>query len=157
MNLPISTTEAHSAVISSSILVVFYRLFTAIFYIHSHFTFVIAFVFIICVYFLWRCGPIRSRASSFLRFLDHTQRRTTVGRTPLDKGSARRTDLYLTTHNTHSRQTSMPSAGFEPTIPADERPQTYAFDRAATGSDIQTGYGEQFYLSSNTLYIISFQ
>jgi len=47
-------------------------------------------------------------ASSFLRFLDHTQRRTTVGRTPVNEGSARRRDLYLTTHNTHNRQTSMP-------------------------------------------------
>ena len=27
----------------------------------------------------------------------------------------------------------MPPVGFEPTIPADERPQTYAFDRTATG------------------------
>jgi hypothetical protein len=35
--------------------------------------------------FLWRCDPTRVMASSFLRFLDHTQRRTTVGRTPLDK------------------------------------------------------------------------
>ena len=35
----------------------------------------------------------------FLMFLDHTQRRTTVGRTPLDEQSARRRDLYLTTHN----------------------------------------------------------
>jgi hypothetical protein len=48
-------------------------------------------------------------ASSFLRFLHHTQRRTTVGRTPV---------------------------GFEPTITAGERPQTYALERAATG----TGY-----------------
>jgi len=40
-------------------------------------------------------------------FLGHT-RRTTVGRTPLDEWSARRRDLYLTTHNTHNRQTSMP-------------------------------------------------
>ena len=38
----------------------------------------------------------------------HTQRSTTVGRTPLDEWSARRRDLYLTTHNTHSRQISMP-------------------------------------------------
>ena len=66
-------------------------------------------------------------------FLDHT-RHTTVGRTPLDERSARRRDLYLTTHNTHNRQTSMPPAGFEPTIPAGERPQTYALDRAATGT-----------------------
>jgi len=27
-----------------------------------------------------------------------------------------------TTHNIHRRQTSMPPAGFEPTIPASERP-----------------------------------
>ena len=39
-------------------------------------------------------------ASSFTRFLDHTQRRTTLGRTPLDEWSARRRDLYLTTHTT---------------------------------------------------------
>jgi hypothetical protein len=31
------------------------------------------------------------------------------------------------------RQTSMPPAGFEPAIPASERPQTHALDRAATG------------------------
>ena len=67
-------------------------------------------------------------------FLDHTRRRTTVSRTPLDKWSARRRDLYLTTHNTHNRQTSMPPVGFEPTISAGERLQTYALDRAATGT-----------------------
>ena len=61
-------------------------------------------------------------------FLDHTQRRTTVGRTPLDEGSARRRDLYLTTHNTDNRQTSMPPVGFELTISAGERPQTYDLD-----------------------------
>jgi len=32
--------------------------------------------------------------------VDHTQRRATVGRTPLNEWSARRRDLYLTTHNT---------------------------------------------------------
>jgi hypothetical protein len=37
-----------------------------------------------------------------------TQRRATVGRTPLDEWSARRRDLYLTTHNTHNRQITMP-------------------------------------------------
>ena len=54
-------------------------------------------------------------------FLDHTQRRTTVDRTPLDEWSARRRDLYLTTHDTHNRQISMPPVGFELTISADER------------------------------------
>jgi hypothetical protein len=72
-------------------------------------------------------------ASSFTRFLDHIQRRTTVGRTPLDGLSASGRDLYLTTHNTHNRQTSMPRVGFEPTISADERPQIYALDRPALG------------------------
>jgi hypothetical protein len=75
-------------------------------------------------------------ASSFLRFLDYTQRRTTVGRTPLDEWSARRKDLYPTTHNTHNRQTSMPLVRFETTISAGERPQTYALDRAATGTGL---------------------
>jgi len=84
------------------------------------------------VCFLWCCGRTRAMASSFLRFLDHTQRRTTVGRTPLDKWSARSRDLYLTTHNTDNRQTTMPPVGFEPTISAGERPQTNALDRAVT-------------------------
>ena len=57
---------------------------------------------------------------SFLMFLDHTQRRTTVGRTPLDELSARRRDLYLTTHDTHNRQMYMPPVGFEPKISAGE-------------------------------------
>jgi hypothetical protein len=60
--------------------------------------------------------------ASFTRFLDHTQRRATVGRTPLDECSARRRDFYLTTHNTHNRQISMPPMAFEPTIAAGERP-----------------------------------
>jgi hypothetical protein len=55
-------------------------------------------------------------------FLDHTQRRTTVGRTPLDERSASRRDFYLTTHDTHNRQISMPPVGFEPTISVGERP-----------------------------------
>ena len=77
-------------------------------------------------------APQWARASSFTRFLAHTQRRTTVGRTPLDELSVRHRDLYLTTHNIHNRQTSMPPVGFEHTISAGERPQTYALDRAAT-------------------------
>ena len=40
-------------------------------------------------------GPTQAMASSFLRFLGHTQRRTTLGRTPLDEWSARLRDLYL--------------------------------------------------------------
>ena len=58
---------------------------------------------------------------------------TTLGRTPLDKCSARRRELYVTRHNTHNRQTSMYPPGFEPAIPGDERPQTHALDRTPTG------------------------
>jgi hypothetical protein len=76
---------------------------------------------------------LRVLASSFLRFRYHEQWHFTVGRTPLDEWSARRRDLYLTTHNTHNRQTSMPPAGFETAIPAGERLQTHALDRSATG------------------------
>jgi hypothetical protein len=83
--------------------------------------------------FFGRCDPTRAMAYSLLRFLDHSQRCSTVSTTPMDGWSARRRDLYLTTNNTHNRQTSMPPAGFEPSFPAIERPQTHALDRAAPG------------------------
>ena len=80
--------------------------------------------------FLCRCGPTQAMASSFLRFLDYTQRRMI----PLDARSVRRRDFYLTTHNTHNRQTSIPPVGFEPTISVGERPWIYTLDGAATGT-----------------------
>jgi hypothetical protein len=55
-----------------------------------------------------------------------TLRHTTLGRTTLDEWSARRRDLYLTTHNTHYRQTYMSPVGYEPTIPASRQSQTHA-------------------------------
>ena len=55
----------------------------------------------------------------------------TICRTPLDEGSARRGGIYLTTHTTHTRQTSMPPAGFDYGTPESERPQTHAVDGAA--------------------------
>ena len=80
--------------------------------------------------FSWRYNPVvlfstalyRALASSLSRFIDHTQWRATVGRTPLDEWSIRRRDLYLTTHNIHNRRTSMPPVGFETTISAGKRP-----------------------------------
>ena len=89
--------------------------------------------------FVWFYGVRASQwamASSSTRFLYHTQRHTTVDRTALDKWSASLRDLYLTTHNTHNRETSMPPAGFEPTISAAERPQTYTLDRTVTGAGL---------------------
>jgi hypothetical protein len=91
------------------------------------------------VTFFFFCGAATHRGLWPLYswgFLDHTQRRTTVSRTPLDEWSARRRDFYLTTHNTRNRQISMPRVWFEPTISPGERPQTYVLDRAATGTGV---------------------
>ena len=74
----------------------------------SHSSYYILSFFFFC---FWRDTPLWARASSLTRFLDHTQRHTTVGRTPLDERLVPRRDLYLTTHNTHNRQTSMPTGG----------------------------------------------
>jgi hypothetical protein len=65
----------------------------------------------------------------------HLHLHTTVGRTPLEEGWARRRDLYLTTQTLYNRQTSMSPVGFEPTIPARARPQTYPLNRAAARID----------------------
>jgi len=69
-------------------------------------------------------SPQCERASYIKKILDHTQRRTAVVRTHLVEWSAICRDLYLTTHNNHNRQTSMPQLGFEPTISGGETPQT---------------------------------
>jgi hypothetical protein len=37
------------------------------------------------LFFLWLCRPARAMASSFHEVFDHTQRRATVGRTPLGR------------------------------------------------------------------------
>ena len=93
-------------------------------------------IIILSVFVCGATAPSGARASSFPRFLDHTQRRTTFGRTPLDEWLSRRRDLYLTTHNTHNRQTSKSPVGFEPTVPTDNQPQ--GLDRVAAGAGIVT-------------------
>ena len=84
---------------------------------------------ILCICFFFYFGattPGGGGPSSFTGFLDHTQRRTTVDKTPLDERLARHRDLYLTTHNMlHSQQTDIHApVEFEPTISASERLQT---------------------------------
>jgi hypothetical protein len=76
-------------------------------------------------------APQWAKASSLSRIHDHTQTPQSVGFLWTNDQPLRR-DLYLTTHNTHNRQISMPPAGFEPTIATSERPQTYALDCADT-------------------------
>jgi len=86
-----------------------------------------------CFVFLWRNSPTRTYALSISMFLYHTQLDTQTHRV----GSLWTSDQPLaeaaanTTNNTRG-DTSMPSAGFEPTIPAIERPQMWALDRTAT-------------------------
>jgi hypothetical protein len=96
----------------------------------------------LCIFSLWRCGATRVRASSFLRFPDDTQRRATVGRTPLEKWSARRMDLYLTTHNTHNRQTSMSPAGYKSAVSAGGRPLASAFSPCRLPSFLEIHVGD---------------
>ena len=75
--------------------------------------FMIVYIYIyIYILFFFCCGAATQRGSwppHSLCFLDHTQRRTTVGRTPLYEWSALYRDLYLTTQ--HSQQTNIHAPG----------------------------------------------
>ena len=86
-------------------------------------------------FFLWCFYPIPVHGLPLTGFAITPIWHTRIGRTPLDEWSARRSDLYLTTHDVHKRHIPMQPAGFEPTIPASERRQTHALDRAATDTD----------------------
>ena len=74
---------------------------------------------------------------SYCSILPHSKTHT-LRRTPLDEESAPRTDIYLSTHNTHMRQTSMPPPGFEPAIRANERSQTNASDHMTNVNSVIT-------------------
>jgi hypothetical protein len=91
------------------------------------------FIYIFCC-----CGPMWAMASSFMRFLDHTQWYTTIGRTPLDEWSALPRDLYLTTHTRGRHRCSRQD--LKPTVSAGEQPQTYALDCTATGTSCCNNY-----------------
>jgi hypothetical protein len=54
------------------------------------------------------CRPTRAMTFSLPIILDPTQRRTTVGRTPLKELLARRRGLYLTTRNSHNKHSCTP-------------------------------------------------
>ena len=96
---------------------------------------------------LWYKIPTQARAASSLRFLDHTQLHNTVVKTPLDEGSPRFTDLYLTTQNTDNRQACMSHAGYERAIPACDWLQTVTVDRSASG------IGEILYMGRYNLFV----
>ena len=81
---------------------------------------------------------LRPNAGHGLLILEGYRSHTTTHHSRYDTsgrmiGSSKRS-LPDNTHNNHNRHTSMPPTGFEPTISAGERPQTYALDRMATGT-----------------------
>jgi hypothetical protein len=118
-------------------------------------------IIIISVFFIWNTQskihafffPIGATAPSGpgpprYRGFTITLRHTTLGRTPLDEWSAPLGDLCVTTHNIHDRH-PCPPPRFEPAIPASERPQTHALDRAATWIGTHNNYS-----INNILYYI---
>jgi hypothetical protein len=56
----------------------------------------------------------------------------------------------------HKRQTSIPSAGFEPAILATKRPQTYALDLAVTGISNYFWYSSKFLFLTMSLELKSY-
>jgi hypothetical protein len=63
------------------------------------------------IFFLWPCDPTRVMASSFVRFLDHTQRRITVGKKDFS-GRVISSSQRPVPHNTqHSQQTNIHALG----------------------------------------------
>lgn len=68
------------------------------------------------------------------RFIFYVFRSRHNGRTPLDEGSDRRRDLYLTIQPSKEKDIITP-AGFEHRIPAINWRQNVALDQSATGID----------------------
>jgi hypothetical protein len=85
-------------------------------------------------------APSRPRAPHYRGFLITLRSPHSVGLLwPSDQQNA-----YLTTHNTHKRQISTPSAGFETAVPTSEKLQTQALDRTATGIGFGVSYSSIF-------------
>jgi len=84
--------------------------------------------------FLWRFGP--TRAGQGLLILEVTRPHTTTHHRRQDSSGwvISSSQRPLPDNTQHSQQTSMPPVGFESTISAIERPQTYAFDRTTPGT-----------------------
>ena len=85
---------------------------------------------IICL-FLWR-HSLTAYTASLMRFPDHTDTPQLVGilwtrdRSVAETSTGQHMTFITDIHAPH------PPEGFEPTIPARERPQTYALSRAVT-------------------------
>jgi hypothetical protein len=90
--------------------------------------------FIIIHSLIFRLGfQLEHRAPLGVSVITHAIRHTVGLLWTSDQPVAETSPAQDNTTYKHERQTSMPRAEFEPTIPATKQPQTYALDRAATG------------------------
>ena len=100
------------------LLCTFYNVATVMYFLQCYYRYVLSTMLLMLCLFVcfWRCGLTRAMASSFTRFLDHTQRRTTVGRTPMDASGRLNSASQrpLSDNTQHLQQTSMLPVGFEP-------------------------------------------
>jgi hypothetical protein len=129
-----------------------------VFVLIAHISFFLPFLVRLLLPIHFRCKGLLLHCITFRNTHTHTHTHThTLGRTPVDEGSALRRGLYLTTHDTHKRQISMSPAGFEPEIPASKQPPTHALDRLATGIGAELSkdakYGRQSYFWLITVFI----
>jgi len=58
------------------------------------------------------------------------------------------------THNNQKRHTSLPPAGFEPTIPARELTQTHALDREANRKGFCTDFGYNYMYNIHDFFCV---
>ena len=107
-------------------------------------------------FFLWCFGPTQAMVSSLMNFLEHTKRRTTFSRTSLEKWSARRRDLYPTTHNNQTRRISMLPTGFETTVSTEGCSQNYALGRRPLGSAYESLCVYVFWSSSHGYLVLKY-
>jgi hypothetical protein len=91
-------------------------------------------------------GPSGPRSPYYRGFLIALIiRHTTLCKNPLDEWSAHRIDLYLITHITHKRETSMSSDGIRTHIPSKRATTDHALDRAPTGIGCSVYYTKIFH------------
>ena len=84
--------------------------FEAVWLVGSHITLALAHTFQVGGEFFFFCHAQHSLVGQGLLITaaSRSQSGISLGKTSLDEWSARRRDLYLTTHNIHNRQTSLP-------------------------------------------------
>jgi len=104
----------------------------------------------ICFFFVAQQSLV-SQGLLIIEASDHTQAHL-FGSTLLVEWSTRRTDPFLTTHNTNESQTSMLPPGFEPAIPASKR----AMDRARYLLTVIT-FSESASYAASRFLIFSYQ